>query len=130
MRYLKQFFIILLFYALGTLAANLIGDLIPGSVMGMFLLFLAIRARVIKPSEVRDASYFLTSIMGFLFIPAGVGLVTQLPLLRQYWHIIVLAMVLSTIMVMSVVGLAQQRFEYLHKRSLSKKTASTKKESI
>lgn len=125
MRYLIQFFVILLFYALGTLAAHLIGDLIPGSVMGMFLLFLALRAKVVKPEQVKEASHFLTAIMGFLFIPAGVGLVTQLPLLQRYWHIVLLAMILSTIMVMAVVGLAQQRFEAHRQKSEQKKSTTS-----
>lgn len=113
MKYLSQFFVILLFYALGTVAAYLIGNLIPGSVMGMFLLFLALEAKAIKPHHVKEVSHFLTAIMGILFIPAGVGLVTQLPLLSRYWHIILIAMVLSTIMVMAVVGISQQGFESL-----------------
>lgn len=54
--------------------------------------------------------------MGLLFVPAGVGLVTQLPIIKQYWHIILLSMVLSTIMVMAVVAIAQQRFEQYAKK--------------
>lgn len=111
MIWLKQFFLILLFYAIGTLLSRLIGDLIPGSVLGMFLLFFSLKMGWVKSSAVREVSHFLASIMGLLFIPAGVGLVTQFAVLRSSWHIILVAMVISTILVMGVVGLLQEYFE-------------------
>lgn len=108
---LYQFFVILLFYALGELASRLIGYFVPGSVMGMFFLFLALKGGVLKPRHVDGAARFLTDNMGLFFIPAGVGLITQWEILKSYWHMILLSMVFSTIIVMAVVAWSQQHLE-------------------
>lgn len=112
MRSIEQVFFILLFYAFGELISFLIGHFIPGSVLGMLLLFAALKFRWLRPQQVEGASSFLTTNMGIFFVPAGVGLITQLDLLRHYWLAIVLSMILSTILVLGVVAWVQQTMEH------------------
>ncbi|MBB6275783.1 CidA/LrgA family protein [Porphyromonas circumdentaria] len=111
MRSIEQVFFIFLFYAFGELLSVLIARFIPGSVLGMLFLFIALRLKIVKPQQVEGVSSFLTTNMGVFFVPAGVGLITQLDLLRQYWLAITLSMVLSTILVLAVVAWAQQKME-------------------
>ncbi|GAD06272.1 murein hydrolase transporter LrgA [Porphyromonas crevioricanis] len=111
MKYLIQIFYILLFYALGEGVSLLIGQFVPGSVLGMMLLFLALRMRIIRPPKVDATSNFLTENMGIFFVPAGVGLITQIDLLKQYWAAIVISMIVSTAVVLWVVAFSQQRME-------------------
>lgn len=59
--------IILLFYAFGECIALLTGRLIPGSVIGMILLFAALCGKVVKPETVRPVARFLTDNMGLFF---------------------------------------------------------------
>ena len=73
--------IILLFYAFGECIALLTGRLIPGSVIGMILLFAALCGKVVKPETVRPVARFLTDNMGLFFLPAGVGIVNDMALL-------------------------------------------------
>ena len=47
-------FLILLFYLLGCLISALIGNFVPGSVIGMILLFLCLFFKLIKPDMVLD----------------------------------------------------------------------------
>ncbi|MDY6121907.1 MAG: CidA/LrgA family protein [Porphyromonas sp.] len=111
MKYLIQTFYILLFYALGEGLSLLIGRFVPGSVLGMLLLFLALHLGLIRTSKVDSASTFLTDNMGLFFVPAGVGLITQIDLLRQYWAAITVSMFISTAVVLWVVAFAQQKME-------------------
>ena len=84
---------------------------IPGPVIGMFVLtaILAWRARrrsgagASKPLE--DAAEALIGSMGLLFVPAGVGVITEVDLLRREWLPIVAGVVGSTILSLAVTGL-------------------------
>lgn len=67
---LPGIFIILLFYAAGEFIGTLTGGLIPGSVIGMILLFAALCGKVVKPETVRPVARFLTDNMGLFFLPA------------------------------------------------------------
>ena len=79
-------FIILLFYAAGEFIGTLTGGLIPGSVIGMILLFAALCGKVVKPETVRPVARFLTDNMGLFFLPAGVGIVNAMDILSQSWQ--------------------------------------------
>ena len=109
--HLEQIFCILLFYAFGEALSILIGHFIPGSVLGMILLFAGLKA-------------FLTKNMGIFFVPAGVGLITQLDLIRDYWIAIVLSMVLSTILVLAVVAWSEQAMEQRSEKRKRRKEGS------
>ena len=67
---------------------------------------------------------FLTKNMGIFFVPAGVGLITQLDLIRDYWIAIVLSMVLSTILVLAVVAWSEQAMEQRSEKRKRRKEGS------
>lgn len=116
MNQLQQVFCILLFYAFGEALSILIGHFIPGSVLGMILLFAGLKAKIVRPDHVDRAADFLTKNMGIFFVPAGVGLITQLDLIRQYWLPIILSMMFSTILVLAVVAWSEQALEQRSER--------------
>lgn len=117
MKSLVQSFWVLLFFAVGELLSMLMAHILPGSVIGMILLFLALETKLIKADKVDGVAKFLTLNMGLFFVPAGVGLITQLDLIKQYWLAIVISMVVSTALVLVVVGRMQHRFEQRHEKS-------------
>lgn len=106
---LTEAFYILFFYFLGEFVSSLIDGFIPGSVIGMVLLFLALVLKAVKPTKVRRMSAMLTDNMGIFFVPAGVGLMTTFGIISQYWVVIVTASVVSTILVIATVALIQQK---------------------
>ena len=53
---IKGFCYIMLFYVLGEMMSLLIGKLIPGSVCGMILLFIALTLKWIRPHDVDKAA--------------------------------------------------------------------------
>ena len=106
---LIEAFYILFFYFTGEFISYFIDGFIPGSVIGMVLLFLARAFKVVKPNKVKKLSTLLTENMGLFFLPAGVGLMNSLGIISQYWVVIVTASVVSTILVIASVALIQQK---------------------
>ena len=110
---LPGIFIILLFYAAGEAICLLTGGFIPGSIIGMVLLFAALCTRVVKPERVKPVAGFLTDNMGLFFLPAGVGIVNAMDILSQSWQAILTACAVSTVAVIVAVACTQ---EWLEKR--------------
>lgn len=106
---LIEAFYILFFYFTGEFISYYIDGFIPGSVIGMVLLFLALAFRLVKPAKVKKLSTLLTENMGLFFLPAGVGLMNSLGIISRYWMVIVTASVVSTILVIASVALIQQK---------------------
>ena len=104
-------FLILLFYLLGCLVSALLDNFIPGSVIGMILLFGALSLKWVRPGHVKKVSTFL-----LFFIPVGVGLITSYTLLSRYMTAIIVASLVSTVLVIAAVGLVEQKLESKRRR--------------
>lgn len=104
-------FYILLFYFLGEMLSKLIGGFVPGSVLGMVLLFLALYFKVIKPESVKDVATSITKNMAVFFVPAGVGLMVYAELVSKSLAAILVAIAGSTILTIITVALVQENFE-------------------
>ena len=76
------FSIILAFLLAGELISALIGHFMPGSVIGMILLFLALTTKVIKADWIRSVSDFLTNNITILFVPSIIGIIDQWGIIR------------------------------------------------
>ena len=107
-------FILLFFYFLGTFLSYLTGNFIPGSILGMLLLFLSLVCRIIKPEQVRGAATFFLNHMMLFFIPLGVGLVASYSLIGKFITAISIASAASTVLVVAVVGFIAQKMEGKH----------------
>lgn len=80
-----------------------------GSIIGMLLLLIGLELKLIKTKDVKDVSNFLLNNMAMFFIPAGVGLMCHYRILKQEWLPISLAIVLSALLVLTVVGLIMKK---------------------
>ena len=101
-------FIIMAFYLLGECCAWLINGFVPGSVLGMMFLFLALSMRWVKPERVRPVARFLCDNMAFFFLPAGVGIITSMDVLSRYWDVVLVVGTVTTLLVLIVVAVLQQ----------------------
>ena len=99
---LPGIFIVLFFFALGELVGWLVNGFIPGSVIGMMLLFTALCLKWVKPERIKPVARFLCDNMALFFVPAGVGIVNALDILSQYWQAVLVACAVSTVMVIVV----------------------------
>ncbi len=86
---------------------------IPGPVIGMFLLAAVLacsgRQSRMVPTALGPTADALIAHMGLLFVPAGVGIIAEAPLLGQQWIPILAAVVGSTVLSLAVTGLVMHR---------------------
>ena len=99
---LTEAFYILFFYFTGEFFSYFIDGL---------LLFLALAFKKVKPEKVKRLSTVLTQNMGLFFVPAGVGLMNSFGIISEYWAVLLIASVVSTILVIASVALVQQKLE-------------------
>lgn len=91
--------IILIVYFIGEALHYTLHLPVPGSVLGLLLLFGALCTGLIKVEMVEDVCEFLLSNMSFLFIPAGVGLMVSFDVLKGKWPGFLTVVIVSTILV-------------------------------
>lgn len=103
--FLMSLTILLVCQLVGEVFVRAAGLPIPGPVIGMALLFtvLAIRGRISE--DMQSTAGGILQILGLLFVPAGVGVVTHLHLLAEEWRPIAAALVGSTVLAIVVTGL-------------------------
>lgn len=106
MRIVSQLFWVIFFSLLGEVLSIVIQPFvaIPASVIGMVLLFLALHYKIIKLEQVEDVGNFLTSNMAFLFVPSGVGLMTNLDLFADLWWQYLIIVFVSVVVLIGLVG--------------------------
>lgn len=104
MTLIKQISFFLAFWFLGEVISHFLISSIPGSIIGMLLLVLALEFKIIKPKDVNHVANFLLNNMAMFFIPAGVGLMLYVDILKDEWIPISIAITGSAMLVLAVVG--------------------------
>ena len=99
---IKGSFFILLFYFLGEMLSLLIRGFIPGSVLGMILLFFCLFFKILKPDNVKSVATVITKNMAVFFVPAGVGLMVYAELLSKSLFTILIAIAVPGSMPLNV----------------------------
>ena len=106
MKIIKQMLWIFFFSSLGEVLAVAMRSIvaIPGSVMGMMLLFLALHFNILKMEQVETVGTWLTDNMSIFFVPAGVGLMTNFSVLSESWMPLLIVMIVTCGGMMLFVG--------------------------
>lgn len=104
----RQCFILFGCLALGELTVRTTGVKLPASIIGMLLLTLLLKLKVIKLEWVRGLTDFLIANLGFFFVPPGVALMLYFDLIRAEILPIALATLLSTVIVLIITGHTHQ----------------------
>ncbi|MCD7032706.1 CidA/LrgA family protein [Metabacillus sp. GX 13764] len=107
----------------GTFLQQLLHLPLPGSIIGMVLLFFLLKLRVLKPSWLKEGSGFLLKHLTLLFIPATAGVVQYLNLF-QGKGLISLAIVLASSVLVFLSSVIV--YSLLSARSLLKDTSGKK----
>lgn len=118
---IKGLFFILLFYFLGEVCSVFIHGFIPGSVIGMILLFLSLFFKLITPESVKDTARVITKNMAVFFVPPAVGLMAYAELISRSIWAISLAIIISTVLTIIVVALIQEGFEKKREKNNKKR---------
>lgn len=116
-RFLRAFLILYLCLYAGTGVAALLPVTIPGSILGMLILFGLLALQILPVDWVKPGSTLLIRYMGLLFVPISVGVMSYTGILSAQFGPIVVSCVVSTFIVLIAVGLAAHK---MHSRPLKK----------
>lgn len=119
-RYLRAFIIIYLCLYAGIGLAALLPVTIPGSILGMLILFFLLVSRLVPVNWVKPGSLLLIRYMALLFVPISVGVMSYVDVLTAQFGPIVVSCVASTFIVLLTVGLTSHQ---VHSRVPAKKGA-------
>lgn len=121
MKIFKQLFWIFLFSLLGEFFSILIHNFvaIPGSVIGMVLLFFALHFNWLPLEKVDEVGTWLTDNMALFFVPAGVGLMTNFDILADVWLQLLIVILITTAIMMWFVGTIVQKVQRRSKKKQS-----------
>lgn len=108
---IKGSFIILLFLFLGETVSYFIGGFIPGSVVGMLLMFASLSLKIVKVESVKVVADFLTKNMAMFFIPASIGIMEAWRALSDNLTFFLIVSFITTFLIIAVVSLIQEFFE-------------------
>ncbi|OEY71703.1 CidA/LrgA family protein [Salegentibacter salarius] len=99
------------FLLLGELITYFFEIPIAGNILGMFLIFLALRLKLIKLQDVKPASDKLIKYLVLFFIPYGVGLMVYFEIIAAYWMPISVAVIASTVITLYISAIIIEKLE-------------------
>jgi len=105
---LRALTILILCQFAGEVLGRATGLSVPGPVLGLLLLGI-FAARGGPDEQMRSTTNGLLRHLSLLFVPAGVGITTQLDALGRDWLAIGVAILVSTALGLGVTGLVMQR---------------------
>ena len=119
-----QLGIIFIFLGLGEFIVWITGVSIPSSIIGMLLLFLSLCNKAVKITHVEKAADLMVNNLGFFFVPAGIGIMKYFNLISNQWIPIVVAVVISSFLIMLSTGgvyefLVNKTLGLIHKKKLT-----------
>jgi holin-like protein len=97
--------VLLVFQVLGEVVVGVLALPIPGPVVGMVALFVALLVRGDVPQQLRTTAQTLLGHLSLLFIPAGAGIIAHVALLRAAWLPMLVTLLVSTWVTMAVTAL-------------------------
>ncbi|WP_219953080.1 CidA/LrgA family protein [Dickeya zeae] len=107
-QYLRAFALIYLCLFIGNAISALLPITIPGSILGMLVLFALLASQILPSRWVKPGCQLLIRYMALLFVPIGVGVMNYYGIVRDQFGPIVVSCLVSTFVVMTVVGYTTQ----------------------
>lgn len=106
MKIFNQLGIIFGIWACGELISSLFSSIvnIPGTIVGMIILFLLLQFKIIKEETIKDVADFLLNNMAIFFVPAGVSLINSLGLIGDNLAVLLLSVTVATMIIMVATG--------------------------
>lgn len=92
---------------------------IPGSILGIIVLFTLLKTNIIKLTWIEQGANWLLAELLLFFIPAAVGVMKYIPLLEHDGVRILIVVISSTVIVMVSSGLVASQIAKRKERKLS-----------
>lgn len=109
-KYLRAFVLIYLCLFAGNAIAALLPIAIPGSIIGMLMLFALLSTQILPAKWVKPGCHLLIRYMVLLFVPIGVGVMKYYDQIIEHLGPLVVSCLVSTLMVLVVVGYTSHYF--------------------
>jgi holin-like protein len=81
---------------------------IPGNILGMIILFILLCTKVVEVDNISNVTNFLLDHLAFFFIPAGVGLMASMGIIKSTWWQLLVVCLLTTSIIIAVTGITVQ----------------------
>ena len=101
---------LLVFQLAGEVVARGLNLPVPGPVLGMLFLFLALALRGGPGHELQTTSQNLLQHLSLLFVPAGAGIMLHLHRVADEWLPLTLSLLVSTFVTLAVTALVMRLF--------------------
>lgn len=96
------------FYQVGLLIQTTFQLFVPGSVIGMILLFIFLSLKVIKVTWIENGARFIVDNLALFFIPVTVGILEYYDVFAGKGALLILIALVSTMLVMGLSGATSQ----------------------
>jgi holin-like protein len=106
---LKGLIILMLYQGAGEIVARALSSPVPGPVIGLILLLVSLLWRQRTDPDLQVVASSLTAHLGLLFVPAAVGVVSFLPLLKGHMLSIGIVLLVSVLLAMATTALVLKR---------------------
>jgi holin-like protein len=100
-----QIVVIILFTLIGNLISHSFQLPIPGSVIGLVLLFASLQLKIVRMEWIEAGANFLLAELLLFFVPSAVGIIQYKQLMMMNGTRIVLVIIVGTAIVMACTGL-------------------------
>jgi holin-like protein len=100
----REALIILGIYLVGEVLSSALHLPVPGNILGMVILFILLCTKVVKVENISNVTDFLLNHLSFFFIPAGVGLMTSLDIIKSTWWQLSLVCLITTSIIIGTTG--------------------------
>lgn len=120
-RIIVQVVLLYLFYLAGDYLQELLHLPIPGSIVGLLLLFVLLLCRVVPVRWIENGSNAILSYLPLFFIPATAGIMNHLDIFSGRGLLLIIVLILSTVL---TIGVAAHSSQWLTSWRASKNVVS------
>jgi len=108
-RIASQIALLFVFYYIGAWIQETLHLFIPGSVIGLALMFLCLLLGVVRVSWIQDGAGFMVTHLALFFIPATVGILNYYHLFIGKGILLIVITIISTLLVMGSAGFISEK---------------------
>lgn len=114
MKWLKivvQLAVLFLFNEIGQWLVDMLGLVLPGSIMGLILLWLCLYFKIIRVEWIEAGAGFLLMYLTLFFIPTTIGVINYPELLSPAGLYLMAAVAISTLIAIAIAGVSTKHLE-------------------
>ncbi|MCJ8008796.1 CidA/LrgA family protein [Lederbergia wuyishanensis] len=104
-----QIALLYLIFMLGSWIQKTLNLFIPGSIIGMLILFILLATSIFKQEWIEKGSFLLIKYLPLLFLPVTVGIISFPELLNIKGVLLIIIILISTALVMITTGMLTQQ---------------------